>query len=251
MEQFQQEDASNWQCVIDSSSGNPYWYHKITRISTWENPFADNGFEIPNDEQHQQEFKALVEVLDGVADPEEIIDIMMVDSSQCKQASEILLSTLNPQTSKSWAHFAKNETDFIKNLLEGPVHSISNNLKILFAFAVYKQFSIFSPSNNWSENFVPSFILWDIDCKFIFSYTIALLMGHNSQLKISTTVVAELEKWLQSEVENSKRLTCLTSKDVHVSMIDSCLLHKLSTLASNGRPLCGHVLIWIASFAFR
>lgn len=39
-----EDDPSNWRSATDPHSGKTYWYHKVTRVSTWERPacFANN-----------------------------------------------------------------------------------------------------------------------------------------------------------------------------------------------------------------
>jgi hypothetical protein len=46
------ENPADWRTAVDATSGRTYWYHRKTRISTWECPFerlnTDNSSDIPS-----------------------------------------------------------------------------------------------------------------------------------------------------------------------------------------------------------
>lgn len=92
------EEALNWRSAVDQKSGRTYWYHRITRESTWSRPACLE--ELPTNEGISTHgYKDLLNMLDGLGTPDILVQLLNDSTNELQiEALQLFLSCCIPTT---------------------------------------------------------------------------------------------------------------------------------------------------------
>lgn len=254
-------DAVNWRTAVDERTGRIYWYHKITRESTWVEPAClrevvpQRSKPAPPRDKH---YANLVEVLDGIGNPEDIAEFLRSKLDEERlDGAKLILSTCNPNTIRAWAGLPSMVT-VLCNLVKGSCsHSLRLTLlQILWIFASYADVAQVFVGNTAWIGLVQHWASWSNESMVIYCYTVGLLSRGPASKDVSSHIDSPLSLYVRSVLDSDDMSFSLDTLTQPVGsegsgFLEPVLLRTLCTVGRNGHTVGGLVLVWIALEAMK
>lgn len=207
-----ENDALNWRTAVDQKSGRTYWYHRITRESTWTRPQC-------LEEQTKIEgnvgsgYDELLLMLDGLGTPDVLVQLLNETSPELQ--SEALMLFLSCCIPSTVSYLAK-EPDAIESLVaivmkEQVAEMRITALKCLCSMASSSSSAkYFAFYQGWTSLAFQIFKWDDFESGIIYIMFICILMGETTSKIISSDMIEILQTWLIKEFFDTSVLSTET-----------------------------------------
>jgi hypothetical protein len=266
-----------WRSAIDERTGRTYWYHRITRESTWTKPpclqSAESLQSLPkqqneNSNDHEKGFQILLQMLEGLGGPDILVELLHEQSPDLQQeAIQLFLSCCIPST----VFYLAKEFGAIDGLIniimlsstETPTRR--NALRSLCCLALNQSAHEFFVTNQGWISLAVHFMKWpDIESTLLFIILICLLLSGKARSLISKDIILLLKQFLDhncpyspDKYGNLPQPLNLSVFDTHpssqgVSLLDGSVLTQFAGKSNLfGGELPGTVLVTLAGHCLR
>lgn len=263
-----------WRSAVDEKTGRTYWYHRITRESTWTKPKCfeqshnsgtGGGRPISN---NSQGYEILLQMLEGLGNPDVLVELLHENSPDLQEeAVQLFLSCCIPST----VYFLAKEPGAIDGLVKiimltsTSIPTRRNALRSLCSLALQPStMEFFLTSQGWISLAV-HFMKWpDIESTILFIILICLLLSGKARSLITKDIILLLKQFLDHNCPYSAdkygqlpQSLQLSAFDTHpssqgVSLLDGSVLTQFAgKLNIIGGELPGTVLVTLAGHCLR
>jgi hypothetical protein len=269
-----------WRSAVDERTGRTYWYHRITRESTWTKPqclmnlsSADDLKSLikPNEDSHNENekgYQILLQMLEGLGGPDVLVELLHEQSPDLQQeAIQLFLSCCIPST----VYYLAKEFGAIDGLINIIMLSSTgtptrrNALRSLCCLALNQSSHEFFETNQGWISLAVHFMKWpDIESTLLFIILICLLLNGKARSLISKDIILLLKQFLDhncpyspDKYGNLPQPISLSVFDTHpssqgVSLLDGSVLTQFAGMTNlSALELPGAVLVTLAGHCLR
>jgi len=190
----------DWRSAVDERTGRTYWYHRLTRESTWTRPecFDTIAESVENDSGYDY----LLHMLDGLGTPDVLVELLHDPSVELQsEAVQLFLSCCIPSTVM---HLAK-ETGAIQGLLAIAMQSTTSKvtrrqaLRSLCSMALNEQCTPHFASNQGWIVMASQYRKWgDLESGVLYIFLLCLLLKGESKDIPTDDILSNCRDWLLS-----------------------------------------------------
>jgi hypothetical protein len=266
----------DWRAAVDERTGRTYWYHRITRESTWTRPQCFETINVldhpslpSNDYEREKGYETLLHLLEGLGGPEVLVELLHDQSPELQhEAIQLFLSCCLPST----VFYLAKEPGAIDGLIQlimltsTTTSTRRNALRALCCLALNTEALDYFVSNQGWIALAVHFMKWpDMESTLLFIILICLLLSSQETRSLITQDILLLLKqflahncpYASDKYGNLPSSIQLSVFDSHpssqgVSLLDgTVLIHFAGLLNISGEGLPGTVLLTLAGHCLR
>lgn len=266
----------DWRTAIDERTGRTYWYHRITRESTWTKPKCFEQYEQLSGgtgtggkaQDEEEGYSILLQMLEGLGGPDILVELLHEESSELQEeAVQLFLSCCIPST----VYYLAKEPGGIEGLINiimqtsTSITTRRNALRSLCCLALHPSSSEYFISSQGWISLAVHFMKWpDIESTLLYIILICLLLSGKSRSLITKDIILLLKQFLDHNCPYSADKYGQTPQTLHLSVFDthpssqgislldgSVLILFAGKLNVIGGELPGAVLVTLAGHCLR
>lgn len=274
-----------WRSAIDERTGRTYWYHRVTRESTWTKPQClmmpsgdstatkssfprESTNNASSSHETEKGYQILLQMLEGLGGPDVLVELLHEQSPDLQQeAIQLFLSCCIPST----VFYLARELGAIDGLINIIMLSSTatptrrNALRSLCCLALNQSSHDHFVTNQGWISLAVHFMKWpDIESTLLFIILICLLLSGKARALISKDIILLLKQFLDhncpyspDKYGNLPQPLNLSVFDTHpssqgVSLLDGSVLTQFAGKSNLiGGELPGTVLVTLAGHCLR
>jgi hypothetical protein len=273
----------DWRTAVDERTGRTYWYHRITRESTWTKPKCFETIDISQspssssllfDHHHdittEKGYVTLLQMLEGLGGPDVLVELLHDQSPDLQnEAIQLFLSCCLPST----VFYLAKEPGAIDGLINIIMSTATTTptrrlaLRSLCSLALNSDARDYFVSSQGWISLAVHFMKWpDLESTLLFIILISLLLfSEQTRSLITTDILVLLSQFLDhhcpsyepDKYGNVPSTLHLSVFDTHpssqgVSLLDGTVLtHFAGIINVHGEGLPGRILLTLAGHCLR